>query len=69
MVVDDEPDVADVIKIALERNSFVVDVFTDAQIALAQFMPNYYSMVIGDIRMPVMNGFELYRTEKARRED
>jgi CheY-like chemotaxis protein len=64
MVVDDEPDVANVIKIALERDGFVVDAFTDPKTALAQFKSNYYSMVISDIRMPFMNGFELYRELK-----
>jgi DNA-binding response OmpR family regulator len=36
-------------------------VFTKPQEALSHFKPDYYNMLITDIRMPKMNGFELYR--------
>ena len=35
--------------------------FTDARAALDNFKQDYYAMLITDIRMPDMNGFELYR--------
>ncbi len=40
-------------------NGFKVHAFEDPQVALSEFEPNYYDLVILDIRMPVLNGFEL----------
>lgn len=61
MVVDDEPDITTVVKRGLESQGFVVDAFNSADDALANFKPGVYDMLITDIRMPVMNGFDLYR--------
>jgi DNA-binding response OmpR family regulator len=63
-VVDDEPDITTVLKRGLEHNGFVVEVFNDPQAALANFKPGNYDLMIIDIRMPKMNGFELYRELK-----
>lgn len=60
MVVDDEPDVTTVIKSGLESQGYVVDAFNSAEDALTNFKPGVYDMLITDIRMPVMNGFDLY---------
>jgi DNA-binding response OmpR family regulator len=38
-VVDDEPDITNVLKKGLERNGFTVDTFNDPQAALASFQP------------------------------
>ena len=35
--------------------------FNDPLLALQSFKPRYYDLVILDIKMPDMNGFELYR--------
>ena len=46
----------------------VVDAFTDSQKALQQFVqvnPSYYDLVIMDIRMPSLNGLQLYSQLKA----
>ena len=61
IVVDDEQDNALTIKVILESNGFAVDTFNRPDEALAQFRPDYYEMLITDVRMPVINGFELYR--------
>jgi DNA-binding response OmpR family regulator len=66
VVVDDEPDITAIIKRALEQNGFAVDAFNKPDEALAHFKPDYYAMLITDIRMPTMNGFELYRHIKKR---
>ena len=65
-VVDDEPDITNVLKKGLERNGFTVDTFNDPQAALASFQPMCYDLMIIDIRMPSMNGFDLYRQVKKR---
>jgi two-component system, OmpR family, response regulator ChvI len=63
-VVDDEPDITTVLKKGLEHHGFAVDVFNDPQAALASFKPGSYDLVIIDIRMPRINGFDLYRELK-----
>jgi YesN/AraC family two-component response regulator len=68
MVVDDERDILSIIKRGLElKNRFQVDTFIDAEHALESLKkkPNdYYDLVLTDIRMPKINGFELYRRIK-----
>ena len=61
MVVDDEPDVSTVLKSSLELNGFEVDAFNNPEDALTNFKPGVYDMIITDIKMPVMTGFDLYR--------
>jgi DNA-binding response OmpR family regulator len=65
-VVDDEPDITIILKKALEPHDFAVDTFNDPQAALAAFKPRYYDLMIIDIRMPSINGFDLYRELKKR---
>ena len=60
-LVDDEPDIANSLKAGLERKGFTVDSFTDPQQALAHYRPNSYDLLLIDIRMPKLNGFELVR--------
>jgi DNA-binding response OmpR family regulator len=66
LLVDDEPDLNLTIKIILEDNGFKVDSFTDPLLAFENFKEEAgsYDLVILDIKMPNMNGFELYRQIK-----
>jgi DNA-binding response OmpR family regulator len=52
------------LKMALERAGFTIDIFNDPVLALQSFKPNVYDLVILDIMMPKMNGFELYNQLK-----
>ena len=61
MIVDDEEDIATIFKIGLERNEFIVTTYNDPRKALSDFRPGMYDLLILDIRMPGMNGFELYQ--------
>jgi two-component system, OmpR family, response regulator ChvI len=65
-VVDDEPDITTIFRKGLECHGFAIDTFNDPQAALASFKPNYYDLMIIDIRMPSINGFGLYRELKKR---
>jgi DNA-binding response OmpR family regulator len=47
-----------------EENGFRVDSFNDPLIALSNFRPGSYELVILDIKMPQMDGFELYQEMK-----
>jgi DNA-binding response OmpR family regulator len=66
LVVDDDADIAFTFKIGLELNGFHVEVFNDPREALYVFKPNYYHLLLIDIRMPEMSGFELYRRIRER---
>ncbi len=61
LIVDDEVDITDALKAGLERHGFRVETFNDPALALSKFAPGLYDVSILDIRMPGMNGFELYR--------
>ena len=60
MVVDDEPDITSGIQGCL-RNRYSVDSFNDPLDALSNFRRGRYDMVLIDIKMPKMNGFDLHK--------
>jgi DNA-binding response OmpR family regulator len=60
LLVDDEPDITITFKITLESAGFIVHTYHDPLISLSKFKPGYYDLVILDIKMQKMNGFELY---------
>jgi CheY-like chemotaxis protein len=65
MAVDDEHDITITLKVGLEVDgSFDVDIFNDSKSALHSFKPHFYALVLIDIRMPCMDGFELYEELK-----
>jgi two-component system response regulator ChvI len=64
MVVDDEDDVILELRVVLEDNGFKVDSFNDPLLALENFKADLYDLLILDIKMPKMNGFELYKQIK-----
>jgi DNA-binding response OmpR family regulator len=65
LFIDDEKDMTLAIKIILEETRlFHVDIFNDPDLALKRFRPNFYALVIIDIMMPKMSGFELYEQLK-----
>jgi DNA-binding response OmpR family regulator len=63
-VVDDEPDIVNSLKTGLELHGFKVDTYTDPERLIAEYKPGRYEMMLLDIRMPKLNGFELYREIK-----
>ena len=60
LLIDDEPDLTYTIKNILEDNGFKVDEFNDPILALNYYKANFYDLIILDIKMPKMDGFELY---------
>jgi DNA-binding response OmpR family regulator len=59
LIVDDDPDVASIFSMGLEDEGFEVYTYNDPLIALSNFKPSFYDLLLIDINMPKMNGFEL----------
>ena len=64
MLVDDEPDINAAFSVVLKRGGYDVDTFENPFIALEKLKPGFYSLIILDVKMPQMDGFELYREIK-----
>ena len=64
MVVDDEHDLTLFYRMSLEYHGFEVEAFNDPSQALSNFKTDYYDLIILDIKMPNMDGFELYKEIK-----
>jgi DNA-binding response OmpR family regulator len=59
-LVDDDYDHTITFKVGLELAGFEVDTYNDSAIALSNFKPDYYDLLLIDIKMPKIDGFELY---------
>jgi two-component system, OmpR family, response regulator ChvI len=64
LIVDDEAEIVSIFKMILEMNDFEVDGYTNPESALFNFKPNEFGLLILDIRMPIMNGFDLFKKMK-----
>ena len=69
LIVDDEPKICSMLEVALRRDGYTVHTFADAAAALEQFRAEHYDLVISDLRMPGISGFELIRQIKEARRD
>ena len=66
LVVDDDPDIAHILKRGLQKNRFLVSAFTTPEEALKNFQSNSkdYCLMLSDIRMPGISGIRLARKVK-----
>lgn len=64
LIVDDEDDITLSFKRILEIYGFMVDTFNESTIALSEFKKEYYDLALIDIKMPQMDGFDLYKQLK-----
>ena len=60
LVVNDESDMTTMLKMTLEREGFTVDTFNDPTQALKSYKPRLYDLIMLDVIMPKMDGFDLY---------
>jgi len=67
LFVDDEPDITWLSKTVLEHNGFEVQAFESPMSVLENFKPGSYDLLVIDIKMREMDGFELY--DKLRKMD
>jgi signal transduction histidine kinase len=65
LVVEDSPTQARLLRLILEAEGFVVDVASEAEAALVRLRGDAFDLVVSDVLMPGLNGFELCRAIKA----
>ena len=61
LLVEDEPDAAQMLAKGLREQSYAVDVATDGETAVYQAGVNDYDLVILDVMLPLKDGFEVCR--------
>jgi DNA-binding response OmpR family regulator len=59
LVIEDEPKVAAFIKTGLEENDFIVQIAYDGAMGKSYALTNQFNLIILDINLPLINGFEL----------
>jgi len=64
LIVDDEPDINTILKKVFEQNGFNADSYDNPILALENFKPGSYDILLLDIKMPEMDGFQLYQKMK-----
>lgn len=60
MVVDDDLDIATILQSTLRKAGFFIAAYTNPKKALSDYKPRDYDLVLLDVRMPGMTGYELY---------
>jgi DNA-binding response OmpR family regulator len=66
LIVEDEQKIADTLKLGLTENGYHVDVAYDGTIGLKLFEAYPYNLVVLDINLPGINGYELCRRMRAK---
>jgi CheY-like chemotaxis protein len=59
LLVDDEPDICMIYQMVLRDGGYECISYTDSVKALQEFKPYFYDLILLDIKMPILNGFEL----------
>ena len=65
LIIDDDPDVTITLQKALEQNGFGTETYNDPLAAYKDFRYGQCDLVLLDIKMPVVDGFLLYRKIKS----
>jgi CheY-like chemotaxis protein len=68
LIVDDDPDVAELITVVLQRRGFRVEVANGGGAALERLAREPYDLIICDLVMPEVDGIAVYRAVQQRAE-
>ena len=66
LIVEDEQKIADTLKLGLSENGYQVDVAYDGLIGLKLFESYSFNLVVIDINLPGLNGYELCKKIRAK---
>jgi DNA-binding response OmpR family regulator len=66
LVVEDQPEISKIITRYLESENYLTDLAQDGFDALKRFNQNTYHLVLLDVMMPGINGFEVLHTQHLR---
>ena len=66
LLIEDEKKIADTLKLGLSENGFLVEVAYDGLIGLKLFEQHSFKLIVLDINLPGLNGYELCKAIRAR---
>lgn len=69
LIVDDEPLIRDALAFKLTKDGYDVDTAEDGEKAIQKIETDTYEIIISDIMMPFISGFELVKILKERGTD
>jgi two-component system, OmpR family, copper resistance phosphate regulon response regulator CusR len=69
LIIEDEQKIADTLKVGLTENGYYAEVAYDGKIGEKLFFSHAFNLVILDINLPGINGFELSKIIRARNSD
>ncbi len=69
LVVDDEKNVTDLLKIQLEEEGFGVDIANDGAVAINKVQGKRYDVILLDLKMPRVNGIDVLKFAKENHPD
>jgi len=61
IIIDYEPNLVSICRMVIDDGVFEVNAFTNSFLALSNFNHNFYDLLILDIKMPDMDGLDLYK--------
>ena len=64
LIVEDEKKLADIIASRLRKEKYVVDISCDGEEGLDNSLTNIYDLILLDVMLPKINGFEILNETK-----
>ena len=58
MITDDEYDITPIVRIILEGDNFGIDMWSDPKIALSNYCPNFYDLIVLNLKLPYSSDYE-----------
>jgi DNA-binding response OmpR family regulator len=66
LIVDDEPDILLMLRVSLEASGYDVGLAADGDVALQRIGQEHFDLVLLDLMMPVLDGWEVLETLKTK---